>query len=75
MQVEWSESDKGELHGMENIVVTVKEVWGWLQAEWGEGMNEMEKVVVIVMKREASSWHGVYYTDNLKAFNIFPSIV
>lgn len=40
MQVEWSESDKGELHGREKIVVTVKEVWGWLQAKWGEGMNE-----------------------------------
>lgn len=69
--MEWSESDKGELHGRENIEVTVKEVWGWLQAKWGEGMNEMEKVVVVVMKSEASSWHEVYYKDNLKAFDIF----
>lgn len=71
MQVEWSESDKGELHGRENIVVTVKEVWGWLQAKRGEGMNEMKKVVVVVIK----SWLGVYYTDHLKAFNMFSSIV
>lgn len=48
MQVEWSESDKGELHGREKVVVTVKEGWGWLQAKWGEGMNEMEKVVQLV---------------------------
>lgn len=75
MQVEWGESDKGELHGRENIEVTVKEVWGWLQAKWGEGINDMEKVVVVVMKSEASSWHGVYYKDNLKAFTIFSSIV